>query len=525
MREKLSVNTYQNLGSPSVIQTISVYDWLKLIKNSEHSELIENVRNGIFPSNVITKQLYTYNEVKRLLPCVTYNFLYDGYKKDANLIESTGLMYIDIDNGSFNISNLDVSKVFAYYRSFGGNGYCILVRVEGLSKSNFKSAYCEIVDDLNLNQHVDTAAIKPSQFNVLSYDSDLFINDNPFVYNVSDTSAPLSIVIEKKEQAYTNERGALYTGPIRYDNINEIEINDEYLVDWTGIEIIKCFIPIKKITSNRNNFLLSYCTNLVYLNPRLTKEKAIEILNNVNLIACKHPVDTKHISRAVNSIFNYHKEGTLKPIPFNKLRKIIFPVGSKLTKDEKQSICLSEICKMKVNKTQNKLYGIIEGWDFDKLGLISQRKIYKNFPINKKSVEKYYKLFWDYIEESNKDYKNEFKASEKLSSESTGNHQSIYNPSFEKTYSDEVVNIKDLLIGLYIQAGEKVDVESILGFMNLLNKSEARISEIVSTLSLVIRENRYFNSQYQHIQIPSKVIQLIREYKFRIIDFLYSEAA
>jgi hypothetical protein len=49
-----------------------------------------------------------------------------------------------------------------------------------------------------------------------------------------------------------------------------------------------------------------------------------------------------------------------------------------------------------------KLYNIIEQWDFDIYGKISIRKISNNFPISKKTVAKYWSEFKEYVNELNK---------------------------------------------------------------------------------------------------------------------------
>lgn len=525
MKRLLPVNKYLNVTVPKVIENLSVYDWLKLIKDSDYSELIQNARQGIFPKHPITQLPFTKDEVKRSLPCVTYNFLYDEYKKDDNLTVSTGLMYLDIDSNSFDIKTIDKSKVFAYYSSFGGSGYAILVRVNGVTKSNFRLTYEAIVSDLGLNKYIDTAAIKHSQFNVLSYDSELYINDNPFVYNAWNQNAPIPSVIEKKEKAYTKGLGAKKHQSIRFDNLDEIEVNGKYVIDWDGIEYIRCFLPIKKVTRNRNNFLLSYCNNLVYLNQNISIEKTVEILSNVNRSSCTHPVDEAQIKRVVNSIFHYKVNGSLKPIIFNKKRRLVFNKNYNLTREEKLGIWNAEQAKMWSRVSTNKLYEILENWDFEKHGKISQRKIYNNHPMGKTTVEKYYKVFVDFIDKLNSAYLNQNNEKEETSIEEEVDSTNFDIVPIEVLYTDEVVDIRKLLVGLYRKANEDIDAGSIIGIMNVINKNTSRISEIVQAITMVIRENKYGNSPYKEIKIPMSVIELIREYKFGVVQFLYSEAA
>src|ERR1700739_3486918 len=157
-----SINTYECWQKPTVKATVSINDWLNQIKQSNYSDTIQKARNG----------LVDYDLTKATIPCVTYNFLFKDYKTNKNIATSSGLMYIDIDNPLFNIKELDLSKVYAYYKSFGGNGYGILVKVTGLTINNFKSTYTSITDNLGITRFADKGARKATQFNVLSYDKD-----------------------------------------------------------------------------------------------------------------------------------------------------------------------------------------------------------------------------------------------------------------------------------------------------------------------------------------------------------------
>lgn len=394
-----SVNWYSNIKKPKVVSTVSVNSWLEKIKDSTYKETILKARAG----------LLDYNQTKASLPCITYNFLFDGYKKDENILAGSGLIYIDIDEESFDVRTIDLSKVFAYYRSFGGKGYSIIVQVENLTAANFKSTYLNITRELGVSDFVDIQAIKASQFNVLSYDPELYLNPDSFVFS-STNVAPRSVVIRGEEKkAYTIERGA---GPnpsssIRFHNLDSIDVTGDYIVNWHGYDYVKCFIPMKKVSINRNNFLLSYGNNLVYLNPEISPEKAISLLDNVNLFACAVPVDDNQIKRIVNSIFKYKNEGKLKPIYFNKQRKIVFDKKSKLTRDEKLEICRTEVALKKANDSQQKLYNLMECWNFEQQGKITQRKVYQNFPISKKTVEKYWNRFKDYVELLNRKFDEE----------------------------------------------------------------------------------------------------------------------
>lgn len=385
----MQINYYSNITHPTVLTVIPPSQWLDKIKGSEYSETITQARNGSLP----------YENTKSSLPCVTYNFLFNGYKKTENILSPTGLMYIDIDTPEFDLKILDTSKIYSYYKSFGGVGYAIIVKVDGLSQDNFKSSYLSICKELGIFEFIDVQAIKPTQFNVLSYDENIFINETPYVFT-STLNSPHSIVIGKKKRTYTIEGGEIYHA-IRFNNLDEVDVTGDYTVNWDGIQWVNCFIPIKKIDTRRNSFLLSYTNNLVWLNPKIAKKRTLRILSNINKIAFRMPVPESQLNRVVNTIFKYKLDGTLKPIYNRKSRKIVFRQSVKMNKDEKLAVCRHEIGKRAASKSRKKISDIIESWDFKKLGKITQPKIYKSNPISSKTVEKYWSEFKERIKELN----------------------------------------------------------------------------------------------------------------------------
>lgn len=388
MPKPIQLNTYSRLGAPNVTSTISVDEWLNQIKSSEHTELIITARK-------YSKDSVPYNAVKSALPCVTYNFLFDGYKNNNNIESSTGLLYIDIDEVSFNIEHLDKTKIFAYYKSFGGNGYVILVQVDGLTVQNYNDTYHYILNQLNLLEFYDRGAAKATQFNVLSYDEDIFINPDSFVFSAIQ-KVPNPCIIEKKGKAYTKRLGN-FSNTIRFNDIDEITIDSNYSVFPEGKEIVKCFMPIKPITANRNNSLLAYCNNLIYLNPDLSIEATSTIMEKVNNIICNVPVDKSQLIRIVNSVFRYKENGTLTPIKFNKKRMVIFNKKFDAKPIEKLIIAGGEINKLKSKKSKQKIYDSLENWNFDSLGKITQIKLIAVSQLNKKTVRKYWSEFKDYV--------------------------------------------------------------------------------------------------------------------------------
>lgn len=393
------LNVYDNHRTPKIKNTIPIEEWFNLIKKSDYSSLIQSARP-------FGRGIPAYDNVKASIPAVTYNFLFDDYKENKNICGATGFLYFDIDKDNFDINQLDIAKIFAYYNSFGGNGYSIIVQVKDLTLSNFNATYSFILADLGLTQYYDKDAQKATQFNVLSYDPNIFINNNSIVYESQNVS--LSNVIKEEKKTYISGRGTqVYNhAGIRFDNLDEIEIIGKYAFNWNGWQYVRCWLPYnKKIKAgNRNKSLISYCNNLVWLNPHLTDSGAFAILNKVNPQMCEEPLPVSQVKSIVSSIFKYKEQGSLNPIYNRKPRKIIFAPHTGLSAKQKLAICRDLLIDKKQNDSLQKIDSTIESWDFGN-GKITIRAVAKTASMSLKTVTKYWSEFKETAKILNDDFK------------------------------------------------------------------------------------------------------------------------
>jgi len=137
------------------------------------------------------------------------------------------------------------------------------------------------------------------------------------------------------------------------------------------------------------------------LNQHLTFYGLLNNLKHVNPVACENPIDESQLVKITKSLMQQKFDKILKPIVFNKKRKIIFAHNSPLSKDEKLHIVRSEMGKHKSDLSKEKIYSIIESWDFGKLGKITQPAIVANNKIARKTVQKYWSEFKEYVKEQN----------------------------------------------------------------------------------------------------------------------------
>jgi hypothetical protein len=348
----------------------------------------------------------SYNKVKYNRKCVTLNFLYDDYKKNDNIIESTGVMMLDFDLPDFDISIIDDSYLLFYHKSFGGKGYTVGVRVTYINQENFKEAYLRIANILGVGHLYDKNAVKMTQYTVLSYDPELYYNKHAVIFSGKNYASKY-LSNSYKSNTLSIEYHSTYTGDIRFNNGQEYTVEgQDFVSDFTnGYNYINCTLPFnyKIKEGGRRMYLFKYATNFVSLNSTVDKATVNKILYKINRYHMVEPLPTEELKQVVNSVFKYHERGILKPV-YSKKRKIIFNTKSYLTKHQKQKIVGQEISKHWKSVGEDKIYNVIECWDFENLGKITQKKIYLNHEVSKSCVKKYYRILKEYIKELNIDW-------------------------------------------------------------------------------------------------------------------------
>lgn len=396
-----SVNLYSNIKNPRIGQTITINQWFDLIKHSDHSSTIISARNGHI----------AYDYTKSSLSAITYNFLFEEKKANTNITSPTGLMFIDVDiknnqNAGFDITQIDLTKVFCYYHSFGGSGYCIVVKVNNLTIENFDDTYIHICNELNIPY--DKAAKKPTQYSILSHDPNIYVNDNCFAFDSIDICSHHPIT--KRKEVYRCDGNIseknIKTSPeslnrIRYNNIRDFNFNGKSdLYHYDKFDIVEAKFPKKILTGNRNSTLVSYCTNLVWLNPNKSITEVMNILLSINKSYCLEPLGDNQIKKVVHSVFKYKHENRLSPT-FTKRTTIFNP---NLSKEEKISLNIARIAERKRNKSLEKIHDMLANWDFKSHGKITQYSVRKNFKLSPKTVTKYWNTVLHHIERLNSEF-------------------------------------------------------------------------------------------------------------------------
>ncbi len=460
----------------------TIEDWIDLLKGSN-----ETFKNTVLKGRTYPKtknQSDPYNKTKASLPCITYNFLFkDGQTRANKRVESsTGLLFFDIDEVEFDINSIDKSNIYLSHKSYGGKGYTVIVRVEGLTLDNYKDTVNCISKQIGIFDVMDTGARKATQCTVLSYDPDLFFNEEANVFQATNTTPELdfdtkmhrssnaSVISNKKVHHSQHKKGlkeSIYVGndaKLRFDNLNEIEIPEgkDYIYIREGIDWVCCTAPWgKSITEKRGNFLLSYCNNLVWLNPNATRESIKANMDIINKKKVMPSVEDRRLNGIVDSILKYKDAGTLEPHVNPKKRKYVY--RNKTERADMNRIMNEE----RSMECQQRIYDSIEDWNFEDLGKISQRKVAKESGVGLTTVIKHWHQYKSFAEELNEEFKPKKKKKMKEQKEEGSN---LSSPKVTKKVTKSVTTEFDLNFGTNNLEQAEVPTEERLFVVNNYTK-------------------------------------------------------
>lgn len=394
------ITQYEAMNKPKVQKTVSIDTILETIKNgNEYFPIIEKARQ-------IGKGNKDYDIIKtNQLPTFRFNFLFRDSAKNSNITDATGLLYLDADN----IETIpDNEYVFAKWKSLSNLGFGILVKIDNLTQMNFADAYNQLSKVIGIV--TDNGARKPTQQTVLSFDSGLYYNNNSKVYKYQETKkVSLDIKLKKEKEGVTvsdtfSEKSKYNN--IVYDNISDYFTGENaetpFLVfSDEKTRICKPFIPNTIKEGLRNSTMFLFLSNISLLNPNCGKGLLALFSYHING-RMKTKLSEYEVNKIINNVLKMREAGELQ-MYFNKERRILFNPNFKFTKKEKQQISGREVGKTRRDAKSLKIYEILENWDFEKNGKITQKKVsaISNIPLSTIKKPYYWNQFKNYVRELN----------------------------------------------------------------------------------------------------------------------------
>jgi len=388
------INKFNNVKNPNVSSTHSIDDVLYTIKNGDDNLDIINSIRTLGKTNILYDELKTTK-----LPTFRFNFTFENKANNNNITQSTGFIYIDVDN--CNSLQSDNSYVFASWKSLSNAGYGILVKVEGLNQLNFKDTYMSIGKELNLN--IDENAGKPSQQTVLTYDANLYHNPESLIFKAINKKVSNAIIKKKERGGITMDDTFSESSKIRFDNINDYFIDNDKPYIYFNDEkeyISQPFIPRRVEDGDRNTTLFYVLGQYSLLNPSLGENYLINWANTININVMYPRLDEQEIKGIVKSVLKKRFEKTLD-LNLNKARRILFNPSNKMNQNEKMKITNKLNGKAKKEVTKKEIYDIIEGWNFDFFGKITQKKVVLISSKSIATIKRYWGDFEAYVRDLN----------------------------------------------------------------------------------------------------------------------------
>jgi len=160
--------------------------------------ILNNIKLGKYKEQITAiRQAKTKKEqtaLKNYLPAFTVSGTFNGTRSESSLLKHSGLLQLDIDNNLTAIQNKDkiYSDKYTYsgFVSPSGNGLKLIVKIPP-DKEKHKAYFNALCDyyDTTYNLKTDRSIRDVSRPFFVSYDQDLYINDNSELFTIIEITA------------------------------------------------------------------------------------------------------------------------------------------------------------------------------------------------------------------------------------------------------------------------------------------------------------------------------------------------
>jgi hypothetical protein len=157
------VSTFQNLSSKRVYKDITVTQGLDVIQSGKFKSEVNKARQ-------YERKSKEYIDIKSKIPCITWASLIEEERNLKNVKELSGFIYLDFDNQDVEVDEY----TYAQWKSLSGQGCGKLIKVDNLTKENFKSTLEFLLDNYDTADKLSDMC----RLNILSSDKDLYYNNN-----------------------------------------------------------------------------------------------------------------------------------------------------------------------------------------------------------------------------------------------------------------------------------------------------------------------------------------------------------
>ena len=296
------VSIFKNFNE--VVENAKIIEVLNDIKTGKYINVITYLRKSLAES-----KMEAYERAKKSLPAFTPSASFKGGRKLEFVTAYTQIVVLDIDKLSkeqlTNAKALaqETPYTYAAFISPSGNGLKIFVRVNS-SQENHKEAFIALqkfYEDF-LGLPIDKSGKDVTRLCFVSYDTDLYLNENATVYPVISTEDLTPYIEQSKEVVQENTT-------IASNGFSTEKFSNDYLATY---EHCVRFTEKKEsyVNGNRNNFVHLLACNL--------NRKGVPLPTAMGYILSDYNYDAKEVATTVNSAYNNtheHNKSTLSISP------------------------------------------------------------------------------------------------------------------------------------------------------------------------------------------------------------------
>lgn len=281
------VSIFKNFNE--VVQNQKIIETLDDIKTGKYINVITYLRKSLKES-----KMEAYEGAKKSLPAFTPSASFKGGRKLEFVTAYTQIVVLDIDkltkeqlNTAKQLSK-ETPYTFASFSSPSGNGLKIFVRVNS-SQENHKEAFITLQkfyeDFLGLS--IDKSGKDVTRLCFVSYDTDLYLNENATVYPVISTEDLTPYIEQSKEVIQESTT-------IESNGFSTEKFNNDYL---TVYEHCVRFTEKKEsyVNGNRNNFVHLLACNL--------NRKGVPLPMAMGYILSDYNYNLQEVTATVNSAY------------------------------------------------------------------------------------------------------------------------------------------------------------------------------------------------------------------------------
>lgn len=343
----MSTFTFSEKGfsSKKLTGTKTIYEVYDFIKNHPRKDEIIYLR-GL---NSETKE---YKKLKGILPVILPHGTFHPTREECNLKKLSQYLYFDIDlkdeQKADDIKSLLLENFYNYIvligHSVGGKGLFFYIKVNGLTRKNFKAAQWYFINEIFNDFTIDTKALGVHRCHVLPYDKDIFFNREHKTFII-----PQRVLIQSENtlgNVYTNTHSSCYTSPVVYRDIKEVwaKIVWETVVDVGDklfiiepVDIYKVYFPHNIKDGKKHSVFRGVINSMMVLNPQLELSDVLSFINFINYNYTTNPMKDKEMINTVTAEYNRIKETGEIFAPF-KTKNLHMNKNSCISRQEKRKI-------------------------------------------------------------------------------------------------------------------------------------------------------------------------------------------